>query len=41
MIIEYTGAQKLKGSLLFFEPIENVQYGEKVRDPLRGKNSEW
>ena len=30
MIIEYTGAQKLKGSLLFFEPIENVQYGEKV-----------
>lgn len=30
MIIEYTGAQKLKGSLLFFETIENVQYGEKV-----------
>lgn len=30
MIIEYTGAQKLKGSLLFFEPIADVQYGEKV-----------
>ena len=30
MIIEYTGAQKLKGSLLFFDAIENVQYGEKV-----------
>ncbi len=30
MIIEYTGAQKLKGSLLFFDPIEGVQYGEKV-----------
>lgn len=30
MIIEYTGAQKLKGSLLFFEPIEGVLYGEKV-----------
>jgi len=30
MIIEYTGAQKLKGSLLFFEPIEDVLYGEKV-----------
>ncbi len=30
MIIEYTGTQKLKGSLLFFDPIEGVQYGEKV-----------
>ena len=30
MIIEYTGAQKLKGSLLFFETIEGVLYGEKV-----------
>jgi len=30
MIIEYTGAQKLKGSLLFFDPIADVQYGEKV-----------
>ncbi len=30
MIIEYTGAQKLKGSLLFFEPIADVRYGEKV-----------
>lgn len=30
MIIEYTGAQKLKGTLLFFEPIEAIQYGEKV-----------
>ncbi len=30
MIIEYTGAQKLKGSLLFFEPIADVEYGEKV-----------
>jgi len=30
MIIEYTGARKLKGSLLFFEPIDHVQYGEKV-----------
>ena len=30
MIIEYTGAQKLKGSLLFFEPVAGVQYGEKV-----------
>ncbi len=30
MIIEYTGAQRLKGSLLFFEPIAGVLYGEKV-----------
>jgi len=30
VIIEYTGAQKLKGSLLFFDPIEGVRYGEKV-----------
>jgi len=30
MIIEYTGAKKLKGSLLFFEPIADVRYGEKV-----------
>ncbi len=30
MIIEYTGAQKLKGSLLFFEPVDDVRYGEKV-----------
>ena len=30
MIIEYTGAQKLKGTLLFFEPIEGIQYGGKV-----------
>lgn len=30
MIIEYTGAEKLKGTLLFFEPVEGVQYGEKV-----------
>ena len=30
MIIEYTGAQKLKGSLLFFESVVGVQYGEKV-----------
>jgi len=30
MIIEYTGAQQLKGTLLFFDPIEDVQYGEKV-----------
>jgi V/A-type H+/Na+-transporting ATPase subunit B len=30
MIIEYTGAQKLKGSLLFFDPVEGVRYGEKV-----------
>ena len=30
MIIEYTGAEKLKGSLLFFEPVAEVQYGEKV-----------
>jgi V/A-type H+-transporting ATPase subunit B len=30
MIIEYTGAKKLKGSLLFFEPIKDVLYGEKV-----------
>ncbi|WP_415406163.1 V-type ATP synthase subunit B [Sulfurovum sp. CS9] len=37
MIIEYTGAQKLKGSLLFFEPIENVQYGEKVVIRSEGK----
>ena len=30
MIIEYTGVKKLKGSLLFFEPIDKVLYGEKV-----------
>ena len=37
MIIEYTGALRLKGSLLFFEPIENVQYGEKVVIRSEGK----
>ncbi len=37
MIIEYTGAQKLKGSLLFFEPIAGVRYGEKVVVRSEGK----
>ncbi len=37
MIIEYTGAQKLKGTLLFFEPIEDIQYGEKVVIRSEGK----
>ena len=45
MIIEYTGAQRLKGSLLFFDPIDGVQYGEKViirsdKKTLNGKVSE-
>jgi V/A-type H+-transporting ATPase subunit B len=31
MIIEYTGAQKLKGSLLFFDPVKHVKYGERVQ----------
>ena len=37
MIIEYTGAQKLKGSLLFFEPVADVRYGEKVVIRSEGK----
>ncbi|MEA3418744.1 MAG: V-type ATP synthase subunit B [Campylobacterota bacterium] len=37
MIIEYTGAQKIKGSLLFFEPIADVQYGEKIVIRSEGK----
>ena len=30
MIIEYTGAKRIKGSLIFFEPISGVRYGEKI-----------
>ena len=30
MIIEYSGAVKIKGSLLFFEPVPGVRYGEQV-----------
>ena len=30
MFLEYVGAVKLKGTLLFFETVENVQFGEKV-----------
>jgi V/A-type H+-transporting ATPase subunit B len=37
MIIEYTGAQKLKGTLLFFEPIKDVRYAEKVVIRSEGK----
>lgn len=37
MIVEYTGAQKIKGSLLFFEPIVDVQYGEKIMIRSGGK----
>ncbi len=37
MIIEYTGAQKLKGTLLFFEPIRDIRYGEKVVIRSEGK----
>ena len=30
MFLEYTGAVKLKGTLLFFETIDDVSFGEKV-----------
>ncbi len=30
MFLEYVGAVKLKGSLLFFKTVEDVQFGEKV-----------
>ncbi len=37
MFVEYKGARRIKGNLLFFETVEGVRYGEKVTVKYAGR----